>query len=111
LPRSTDPDTSRRTRSRAAVADSVSRSTTTTSAPEVRNAWAMPAPIRPPPSTPTMDGRLLSAMLLLKNVWFCLDAFDQHGGTLADTDTHGGQTARLLFSFQPRQQGDDNTRA
>src|SRR5699024_10075402 len=29
-----------------------------------------------------------------------LDAFDKHCGTLANTNTHGGQTARFLFSFK-----------
>ncbi len=56
LPRSSARRRPPATRSRAASAASRPLSTTTTSEPAVAKDWAMPAPMRPPPTTPTVLG-------------------------------------------------------
>ena len=64
VPRCTDRARLSRMRAAAASADGSSRSTTVTRLPASRNACAMPAPIRPPPSTPTWAGAPLCDALI-----------------------------------------------
>ena len=56
VPRSTERARFSRMRAVAASADGASRSTTVTRLPARRNACAIPAPMRPPPRTPTWAG-------------------------------------------------------
>src|SRR5882757_341436 len=79
------------TRVKAALAAMVSLSPTVTSAPIVANTWAIPAPIRPPPTTATRTS----------------DPFHEHCHALTDPDAQRSQAAPTLLALQPPQQGDD----
>ena len=61
-PRSIDPVTDLVMRLRAASKASSLMSTTMTVAPADKNACAIPAPIRPPPMTPTRSGKLFAVV-------------------------------------------------